>query len=118
MTSLHAVYAVSASILACYAVWILYLAIMNLQRARDFGTLTRSARWLGYPVLLVGIILDWLLNWVVGSVLFLEPPHSPGELVTARLQRHCKRSTWRGAIARWVCHSLLDTFDPSGRHCD
>jgi len=116
--AVHAAYAVGASILACYVVWILYLAIMHLIRAREYGTLKKTARWLGYPVVLVGIILDWLLNVIVGTVLFLEMPKSFGELVTARLKRHCNLPTWRGAIAWWVCHKLLNTFDPSGRHCD
>jgi len=34
-----------------YVLWVFYLAVMNLKRARDAGTLTKPALVLGMPVL-------------------------------------------------------------------
>jgi len=51
-------------------------------------------------------------------VFFLELPRE--FTVTHRLRRYMTfpmRRTWRGAAAVWVCHNLLDIFDPDGKHC-
>lgn len=101
-----------------YALWIFYLAVMHLKRARDNGTLSRPALYLGYPVLLVGYALDVFVQVVVASVVFLDPPR---ELtLTGRLKRYINTSpagSWREAAAAWMCAHLLDQFDPDGRHC-
>lgn len=103
-----------ASVGASYALWIFYLAVMGLQRARDAGTLGPIAYKLGVPVLIVGYALDFAVNVVVMSVVLLEPPRET--TVTARLKRHASRDTWRGDVARYLARHLLDAFDPSGRH--
>lgn len=99
-----------------YALWIFYLAIMNLSRADQAHQLRPVALVLGVPVLLVGYMLDVLVNAVVLTVVLLELPL---ELtVSDRLGRHLRTSgTWRNRVARWVCLELLDQFDPTGRHC-
>ncbi len=102
---------------ALYALWFFYLAVMNLKRAKDAGTLSRLAFALGLPFLVCGYVLDLAVNVVVGSVLFVEWPRIDGLTLTARLSRHIGEASWRGALARWICGRLLDTFDPSGRHC-
>lgn len=98
-----------------YLLWILYLAVMNLQRARDNGTITRPAYRLGLPLLYVGLLVDCLVNVIPVSVLFLELPREC--LVTQRLTRHANSvDSWRKRLALWFANNLLDTFDPSGRH--
>jgi len=97
-----------------YATWLFYLAVMNLKRAKDAGTLSTTALVMGYPLLLIGLALDCLLNLTVMTVLLLELPKEL--LVTARLKRHAPEQTWRGSVARWLAKHLLDTFDPSGKH--
>lgn len=99
---------------ALYALWLFYLAVMNLKRARDAGTLTRTAYWLGMPMFVAGITLDVLVNCVVMTVLLLELPRET--TVTARLRRYKHDNRWRGRVARWFALHLLDTFDPSGQH--
>lgn len=100
-----------------YGLWVFYLAVMNLKRAKDAGTLRPVARVLGYPVLVVGLLIDLAVNVAVFTVLLLELPREA--LVTSRLKRHiAARRGWRYQVARWVCAELLDTFDPSGAHCD
>jgi hypothetical protein len=97
-----------------YATWIFYLAVMNLKRAKDAGKLTWPAKVMGYPVLFVGLALDCLLNLTVCTFLFLELPREG--LVTARLKRLEAGGGWRAVLATWFAVSLLNTFDPSGKH--
>ena len=97
-----------------YALWVFYLAVMGLKRARDAGLLHRTARFFGLPVLVVGYLLDAFVNIFFMTALMLEMPR---ELtVTARLKRHIKTSQgWRLSVARWFI-PLLDPFDVSGKH--
>ena len=101
-------------LLSIYELWIYYLAVMGLKRARDAGLLSRTALILGTPVLITGLLLDAFANVLVMSVLLLELPR---ELtVTSRLQRHIRISQgWRLRLAQWFI-PLLDPYDPSGRH--
>ena len=100
---------------AFYLLWALYIVVMALQRARRAGVLSTPALVMGSPLLVCGVVLDALVNATLMTALLLEWPRE--WLVTARLKRHCGQPTWRGAIARWMCQNLLDTFDPDGRHC-
>jgi len=97
-----------------YLLWIFYLAVMNLKRAKNAGMLTRTAKALGYPVLFVGWILDAFVNVFVLTLVMLELPREL--LVTTRLKRHNRYGRgWRKSFARWF-EPLLDPFDPSGDH--
>ena len=102
---------------ALYVLWILYLAVMSLARAREDGRLSLAATVLGYPLLVVGTVCNVLVNWTVLTVLFLELPREA--MFSSRVTRHCLYGTgWRRRLACFICHDLLDAFDPSGRHCD
>jgi len=109
------IYALYAFLLL-YALWVFYLAVMNLQRARDAGLLKGFAYPLGYLTLFIGLALDFLSNVLVLTVILLELPKET--TVTARLKRHVKNKGYRGAVARWFGAVLLDPFDPSGNHLD
>lgn len=98
-----------------YILWILYLAVMNLKNARDRGIrLARHVYWLGYPLLFSGLIVDFMINVFILSILFLEIPKET--TVTARLKRHNKAGGWRGNVAKKFFEPLLDPFDPRGDH--
>ena len=99
---------------ATYALWVFYIAVMGLKRVRDTVGLSPWALRFGYPVLIVGYVLDVLVNWFVFTVLILEIPK---ELtVSSRLKRHNQESTgWRLKIVKFF-EPLLDPFDPSGNH--
>lgn len=100
---------------ALYALWLFYLAVMNLKRARNDGTLTKVAYVMGLPMLILGLALDCLVNLTVMTVLFLELPRET--LVTGRLQRHARNGTgWRQKLAIWFAVHTTDAFDPSGPH--
>jgi uncharacterized membrane protein len=97
-----------------YILWVFFLAVMSLKRAKDAGTLSRHALVLGTPVLIVGLLVDLLCN-VLLSVIFLEFPQE--WTVTARLKRHKYSGRgWQQAFASALGDHLLDDFDPSGLH--
>jgi len=103
-----------AGFLCLYCLWIFYLAVMSLKRAKDSNMLTKTATAFAYPVLITGLFLDFIANIFVMTPMLLEFPRET--TVTARLKRHNKESTgWRKAIAAWA-EPLLDPFDPSGDH--
>lgn len=104
----------AASVGAFYALWIFYLAVMNLSRAQKAGLLSKTALILGTPVLVIGYLLDAFCNIFVMTLVLLELPQ---ELtVTARLKRHHKESDgWRLAVVLWF-EPILDPYDPSGDH--
>lgn len=97
-----------------YLLWIFYLAVMNLKRARDAGRLHRVAAWLGLPVLVVGYVLDVLVQVVPATIVFFDPPREL--LLTTRLKRYKDRTDWRGKVSAFMADVLLDDFDPSGKH--
>lgn len=109
-----AVYYLAFAIGGFYLLWILYLAVMNLKRAKDAGLLSKTAIALGTPVLIVGYLLDFALNVFVMTLVMLELPRET--TVSERLKRHNQTSTgWRLAVVRWF-EPLLDPYDPSGDH--
>jgi len=95
--------------------WERYLAIMALKRARDRGTLTTTSKVFGYPILARGVLMDVLYNVVVGTVIFVDVPRE--WMFTSRLQRYIRAGGWRGKVAYWMCHRLLNAYDPDGNHC-
>jgi len=108
------IYALLIALGSTYALWIFYLAVMGLKRAKDAGLLTTTAKVLGYPVLIVGYVLDCFVNVTVLTVLLAEIPQET--TVTARLKRHNQATGgWRKSVALWA-EPLLDPYDPSGNH--
>lgn len=106
-------YYVASSFVILYALWIFYIAVMNLKRVKDADKLSKFAKVLGYPVLFIGLMLDLIANIFVVSVLLLE---FPKELtVTSRFKRHNATESWRKKVVS-VFEPILDPFDPSGDH--
>lgn len=111
-------YALLTPVVFLILLWYAYILIMGLYRAHLLGRLTGLAKWLAYPAVLVGWLMDWLANVLIASVVFVELPHSWNELVTDRLSRYVKGPMGsRRTRALWVCTNLLDVFDPTGAHC-
>lgn len=97
-----------------YITWIFYLAVMSLSRAKQAGTLSKTALVFGTPILILGYFLDFLLNVFVMTPILLELPREWN--VTTRLKRHHRESTgWRLSIVKWF-EQMLDPYDPSGDH--
>jgi hypothetical protein len=99
---------------ATYALYVFYAAVMNIKRVRDAGKLTWMGKALGYPTLIIGLLLDLFVNLTLMTIVLLELPR---ELtVTARLKRHHKESKgWRLAVVKFF-EPVLDPLDPSGDH--
>lgn len=115
-----------------YFTWGMYLAVMNLIQAKDtIHGLTLTTKCFAYPLALAGIMMDFLTNVIVGSILFVDVPRE--FLLTERLQRYLedmdhyysdvttkqpnKLDKWRWVTALWICEHLLDPFDARGYHC-
>lgn len=108
-------YIVLSVYLLTLSTWLFYLAIMRLRAAREEGKLNGISKFFGYQLLIPGLLLDTAFNWVVGTISFFEMPKE--FLFTARCSRWLSSETWRGKVARFYCHQLLDPFDLNGRHC-
>lgn len=100
---------------AFYITWGWYLSIMHLKTARNQGKLTKTAKVIAYPWLVIGLLVDVLFNLVVGTLVFAELPRE--FLFTTRVSRLNDDGGWRGKLSRWFCSELLDPFDPAGKHC-
>lgn len=101
-------------VLLLWSLWVFFLAVMSLKRAKNAGLLGFWSKVFGYPVLFIGLALDFLCNFLVLTVLLCELPREG--TVTSRLKRHNATSTgWRKAVAAWA-EPLLDPYDPSGDH--
>lgn len=100
-------------------VWRDYLAIFHLKKVEEADGLPWFAKLLGNWVLLpVGLFRDWLLNMVL-TIVFLDLPHAPWEVVTGRLQRYIwapdpqlpadapswQRTLWAARMAWWRLHA-------------
>ena len=96
-----------------FVCWVGYLAVMSLWT--HLPQMKPFAKVHGIMLLLIFLPMDFVLNVVVGSLLFLDPPRE--WILTHRLKRHKHEGGWRGRLATWICVNLLDTFDPDGRHC-
>lgn len=104
-------------VLGLYALWVFYLAWTNLERAEKAGQMSLPARILGAPVIWTGLFIDAVVNITIASLVFCELPRE--WLVTHRLERHLRGpDSWRKSLSKFICSHLLDSFDPSGRHCD
>jgi hypothetical protein len=114
-TAAVALLALGAGLFLAYSLFVLFLAVMSLQTAKAQGKITAGAYRLAYSVLLLGWVLDFIVNATLASLLFLELPQ---ELtVSARVLRHVKDAGgWRRTVACWLQANLLAPFDPSGRH--
>jgi hypothetical protein len=97
-----------------YALWLFYLAVMNLDRARRAGTLSKPALVCGYPILIVGLLVDLVCN-ILLTVPFLDLPRET--TVTYRLKRYAAGPDgWRKRFTLWFADDMLDDFDPTGKH--
>lgn len=102
-----------------YKTWNYYLAIMHLKHiqedleleGKDFGSWQKA---MAYPSLFIGLGWDILLNFIVGSIVFIELPREL--LFTSRVSRWNDNDGWRGKLARWFCRVWLDPFEEGG-HC-
>ena len=100
---------------SAWVLWVIYAAMMRLKQVRDANKLTLAMKVLGYPVLFLGLFIDFVLNAIPGSILFLEFPRE--YTLSERLWRHSQESTgYRQKVAEVIRTQLLDAIDPAGIH--
>ena len=93
-----------------YLLWVFFLAVTALKKAKAAGTLTPITWTLAVPVLAIGFAIDFAVNVTVMTVLFLELPREI--TVTARLKKYRRRApSWRQSLANWFV-PILNPFDP------
>lgn len=106
------------SLLLFWLTAVFYTSVMHFRIVRDSGvldTLHWSSRGIAYLTLLVGLVLDFLLNVLVMSVVFVELPKEL--LTTSRIRRHkFGQSVWRKRVAVFFCNNYLSPFD--AKHCE
>lgn len=106
-------YAILTAAGMAYGLYVFYAAVMNIKRVRDMGKLTKLGMVFGYPTLVIGLVLDLLVNVFVMSFILLEIPQE--WTVTSRLKRHQSSTGWRLAVVKFF-EPVLDPLDPSGDH--
>jgi hypothetical protein len=99
-----------------YLFFIMYVASMAMIRAHAEKKLNGLLWGLCLPFVAVSILLDFINNVIVFTLLFAELPRE--WLVTERLKRHAKQHTIRGKLARYIGNVILDPFDHTGAHLD
>lgn len=100
--------------LALYLLWVFYLAVMNLWRAKRLGRLSTPAKIFGYPTLLIGYVLDFI-GCIIFSVLLLDMMRET--TVTAKFIRIANGpDCWQKRFVLWFADDMLDDFDPTGVH--
>lgn len=102
-----------------YTFWCFFILVMGIYRAHLAGRLIGFARWMAYPLVLIGLVMDVVTQYTIATLVFLDWPRSRHEyLVTLRLQRYIRGPRgWRRRWASAICDNLLDLFDPTGEHC-
>lgn len=95
-----------------------FLAYCTAVKMRDEGRLAEMptlARGHVYAIVYFAAILDMIFNVVIGSFIFLQPPHPQRLLFTARLKSWKEDTGYRGKFARWFCNGWLNPGDKG--HC-
>lgn len=109
-----AILILGAAFAILYALWAHFLAVMAMLDARERGVLTNAAKWPGYPVLFVGLVLDFLGN-IITTFILLDLPRE--FTVSGRIKRLCNDAPgWRHRAACWIRDNWLKPFDRTGGH--
>ncbi len=101
-------------LLDLYLFFILYVACMGMIRAHHEKQLNWALSIMCLPFVATSYIFNVVNNITVFSLVFWELPKD--WTVSERMKRHYHEHTYRGKIARWICDTLLKSFDVD--HCD
>jgi hypothetical protein len=116
LLSLISAGAIVFGLIILWALWILYIAMMNIKRIAATETMPLRVKLLVYPTVAVFEIVEFVANVVVCTVIFLDLPREVR--VSDRLRRYYRRPTkygWRLHIVLFI-KPMLDPFDPTGPH--
>ena len=106
-----------AILYSLYVMWVLYLAVMNLQRVYLAGGLNKYVYALAVPMVIAAFTLDILLNVFIASFVFWQRPHYKRLTMSARMDDLIVNGDgWRKNRALFTVAYLLQPFDTSGQH--
>lgn len=93
-----------------------YVYVMGVKRTRDRGTLTPLTYYLSLPILVIGVLVDVIVNQLYFSVLCLDFTH--WGTVTSRMKRykHRKGTRWQKKVSAWIEYHIDDYDDIPGGH--
>lgn len=95
---------------AFYLLWVFFLAVMSLKKAYESDTLSKPLIVLGFPILLVGFTIDFLVNVFFMTIVLVELPKE--FTVSERLKRHRNESSGYRLTVAEAFVPILNTFDP------
>lgn len=99
-----------------WALWVLYIAMMNIKRVAATQPMPLRVKMLVYPTMAVFEVIEVIANVIVCTILFLDLPREVR--VSDRLRRYYRRPDrygWRLHIVLFL-KPMLDPFDPTGPH--
>lgn len=104
--------------------WVFFVATMGVYRAHLAGALkarvaSRVTRWLAYSLVAVALTADFIGQYTLAILFFMDWPRKGEHLITTRLKRYLQqaKADWRTARADWLCVHALNLWDPTGNHC-
>ena len=95
--------------------WVFYVFCMEILRAQSEGKMNFVLWLLAMPFVAAAIGLDVLLNYSLFALMTWDFPRKGEYTFSERLARLVKEQTWRRHVAMAIA-SILDPFDPTGRH--
>jgi len=102
---------------ACKQLFLYFVAAMRLQEVRDAQALTKAQRIVGSVLVCEGLLLDLLVHYTIGTIVFLELPARKEYTLSRRLWRLSNGAEgWRKRLALRIRTQLLDSIDPRGVH--
>lgn len=103
--------------IAIKQLFLYFVAAMRLREVRDAQALTKAQRVIGSVLVCEGLLLDLLVHFTIGTVLFLELPAKNEYTLSRRIWRLSNGPDgWRKRLATVIRTQLLDSADPSGVH--
>ena len=106
----------AAGVFLIWLLFVCYAMVMNVKRLRDRKTLTPLAYVLSWPVLVVGVAVDVIVNQLYFSVICLDFTHFG--TVTSRMKRYKYRDStaWQKKVSAFVELHIDDFEDVEGGH--
>jgi hypothetical protein len=116
---LHVLKVTALSILFLYAFWGLFVLSMGLYKAYLNKQLSPITKAMAIPYVALMAAIDFIANYTIFVVLFMEFPAFKDYMVTYRLRTILIKNEpdYRLKIAKFLCEKLLNPFDPRGNHC-
>lgn len=103
--------AISTVVAVWFGVHTIYPLAMTVKEAYEAGRLTKYWIVMLVPVLVLGLVLDFVFQFTFGWLMFVETPFRGGVFFSGRVQHHYRNSDgWRRDLAGFWARNL-NVFD-------